>query len=131
MSIGWIRHGEVDILYLNFEGIVDHADKLEHLRRINELVNEAEGRALVLVNLADFMPGPGFMDFATDSLKDRADKIRKAAYVGVGRKNRRLFDSYDIYNANVVNRRAFKELDQALAWLVEDAAASMMPSANA
>jgi hypothetical protein len=130
MSIGWIRHADVDILYLNLEGIVDHADKLEHVRRVNELVSLAEGGALVLVNLTNFMPGPGFMDFANESLKDRARKIRKAAYVGVERKNRMLFDSYDAYNANVVNRRAFKELDQALAWLVEDAAASM-PSANA
>lgn len=121
MSIGWIRHRGVDILYLNLEGVVDHADKLEHLRRVNELVNQTEGGALVLVNLSNFMPGPGFMDSASESLKDRADRIRKAAYVGIGRKNRRLFDSYDTYNANVVNRRAFKELDQALAWLVEDA----------
>lgn len=129
MSIDWIRHGGVDILYLNLEGVIDPAEKLGHLHRLNALVGDSEGGILVLINLTDFMPGPGFMEFATESLKDRAHQVAKAAYVGIGNRNRRLFDYYDAFNSMVVDRKTFKSVEQALRWLAGSSAS--MPSENA
>jgi hypothetical protein len=120
MSLDYIEHEGIRILYLDLEGVMGAAEKIEEIRRLNLLIRECpEAGVLVLINLASFMPGRGFMDFATDSLVERAGKIRKAAYIGVDKRNKKLFEYYDAFNKRVVDRKVFEDRCDALSWLIE------------
>jgi hypothetical protein len=120
MSLDYIEHEGARILYLDLEGAMGAAEKIEEIRRLNLLIRECpEAGVLVLVNVKSFMPGHGFMDFATDTMIERADKIRKAAYIGVDRRNKKLFHYFDSFNKDAVNRRAFEDRGAALSWLIE------------
>lgn len=119
MSLDYIEHEGIRILYLDLEGAMGAAEKIDEIRRLNLRIRECpESDVLVLINLANFMPGRGFMDFATDTLIERADKIRKAAYFGVDKRNKKLFEYYDAFNKHVVDRKVFADRRAALSWLV-------------
>ena len=118
MSIEWIKYRDVTLLYMNFNKVIRDEDKLEHIKDLNAILQKEKQKVLVLVNLKGFMPCPGFMELATNTLKDRSDKIMKAAYLGLDDKNMKMFTLYDKYNFGVVNRKNFDEEEKALLWLI-------------
>jgi hypothetical protein len=120
MGIGYLYFKGRKIISLDLEGVVAAQEKIDLIDSLNSLIAGAEdGDSLVLVNLKDFMPGHGFMEFATSSLGLRADKIERAAYIGLGKRNRKLFDSFDKYNQGIVERKSFDDREAALLWLTE------------
>jgi hypothetical protein len=120
MSLDYIEHEGNRILYLDLEGALGAAEKIDEIRRLNLTLRECpETGVLVLVNIKSFMPGHGFMDFATNTMLERADRIRKAAYIGVDRRNKKLFNYFDSFNKGVVNRKVFEDRRVALSWLIE------------
>jgi GNAT superfamily N-acetyltransferase len=119
MSLDYIYYKGYQIIYLDLEELYESADKLDHINKVNALINSSGKKAFVLINLRNFMPGQGFMDFATNTLDLRAENIRKAAYIGIGKKNRKLFEYYDKYNLNIVERKIFEDKEAALLWLTD------------
>lgn len=119
MSLDYIDYEGATILYLNLEGEAGAAEKIDEVRSLNLRIRECpESGVLVLVNLANFMPGRGFMDFAANTLIERASKIKKAAYIGVDKRNKKLFEYFDAFNKNIVDRKVFEDRRAALSWLV-------------
>jgi len=119
MSLEYIYFEGRQIVFLNLEGVTEAAAKIDHVKNLNLLVAiSPNADILVLVNLKGFMPGKDFMEYATETLKERAGKIDRAAYIGLDGRNKKLYDFYDRFNANTIERGYFEDRESALAWLV-------------
>lgn len=117
MSIKQIQHNNVEIIFLDFEGVSEPIEKISHIEQLNKWIAAARTKTLLLISVRGFMPGPGFMDYATKTLNERATKIEKAAYIGLDKKNAKMFSFYDKYNFKIVERKVFQEKEKALEWL--------------
>jgi hypothetical protein len=120
MSFGIIEHFGKSIIYLNLEGIEDNREKAIQIVKLNEVAKNANERLLLLVNVKNFIPGPEFFDSAAYTLSDRADKLKKVAYIGISQKNRKLYEMYEKYTPKIVIRKVFKSKSEAINWLIEE-----------
>jgi hypothetical protein len=119
MSIEFIQWNGKEILYFDLKDSKLNGKELEHLIGLNQIVINSKSEVLVLVNALKYMPGRDFMEMASRTLNIRSDNIKKAAYVGVEKYNKRLFEQYDKFNLKKVNRKLFNDIESALAWLIE------------
>jgi hypothetical protein len=117
MSLEYIYFKGKKILKMDLEGINDNFNDIAHVIDFTKMVCESNEKVLVLVNVRNYMPGKGFLEYSTITLDERAGKIEKAAYVGINKKNRKMFEYYDKFNIKVVNRRSFEDESTALLWL--------------
>lgn len=120
MSLDKIEYDGKEVLYFNLEDVRNNKNKIEHIDRLNKWLRQSDEMVLVLINVSNFMPGPDFMEFATVTLNERAKKIKKAAYFGLGKKNKKAYEYFDIYNHDAVERNSFEDMASALEWLVRD-----------
>jgi hypothetical protein len=119
MSLEYIYYNEKKILKMDLEGIKDNLNDIAQVVDFTKMVCESEEKVLVLVNVNNYMPGNGFLEYSTKTLDERADKIEKAAYIGINKKNKRMYDYYDKFNSSVVNRKIFEDEETAFMWLTE------------
>jgi hypothetical protein len=118
MSIGYIYFKGEKIIKMNLEGITDSKTAIEHVIKITQMLHESVEKVLVLVNVKNYMPGNGFLEYSTRTLSTRAEKIKKAAYIGIGKRNKKMYEHYDKFNSNIVNRQTFEDESSALLWLI-------------
>ena len=120
MSVEVIYRQGYRIVYFNLEGVTEHNDQIVHVRTIARMAEESDKPILILVNLKGFMPTKDYMDFASRESEAHKDKVRKSAFYNMDRSNRALFELYDRFSTGILNRKTFRDREEALRWLVAD-----------
>jgi hypothetical protein len=118
MNIEWIIFKDSKILFLDLSSKTKNKVDSKILENFNDILMHSNDKVYVLVNVENFMPLPGFMEYATTTLNKRADKIIRAAYYGLNTSNKRLFELYNSFNYLIVDRQVFENRNEALNWLI-------------
>ena len=119
MSITTINFANTEIIYLDLEGVYNTENQISQIKDINRFLEKSETPRLILINLSGFMPGPGFMEFATKTINLRATKVKKAAYFGLEKQNHNVYKYYDKFNSEIIKRENFKTKIEAIEWLID------------
>jgi hypothetical protein len=118
MSIEIINYKGHEIIYYNLTESREKGQEQEQLDELNEKIEKSLSTHLVLINVSNYMPGNNYMELATKSLYRRANKIRKAAYVGINSNNQKMYEKFNKFNTGIVNRQLFGTIELALEWLI-------------
>jgi hypothetical protein len=118
MSITSCVYKGKEIIYYDLADSKDKNQEIIQLDKLDGIISRTEKKVLILVNVDRYLPGINYLEYATKTLIRRSSNISKAAYIGMNKISKVMYDKYDKYNNRIVNRKIFPTLKSALEWLV-------------
>lgn len=118
MSIASCVYKGKEIIYYDLADSKDKNQEINQLDRLDSIILRTDKKVLLLVNVDRYLPGINYLEYATKTLIRRSRNISKAAFIGMNKLSKVMYDKYDKYNYKTVNRKIFPTLKSALEWLV-------------